>query len=244
MTALIQFRQQMTKMHGEYDQVLPAHMDVGRLERMVFNAVQGAEKRNGGNYLLEADRRSLLASVMTAAVLGLEPDGVTGQGYLVPFKGKVQFIVGYGGYVSLAANSGILLEGRIVHEGDIFSYQYGSDPQVNHAPAQGLDIDKRGRLTAAYAVARSNNLPTTFHVMELADILKVRDSSKGYQSSKNLGRSSPWDTDFPAMARKTPLRWLGKNMPLTVQKAQALERALDAGRTAYLTPENVVLEEE
>lgn len=238
--ALVQFRGQMQKMQDQYAQVLPAHMTMDRLERMVFNAVQAAQKNNGSNALLEADRRSLLSSVMTAAVLGLEPDGVTGQGYLVPFKGKVQFIVGYGGYVTLAYNSGILLEGRVVYEGDIFSYQYGDDPKVNHAPAQGEEATKRGRLIAAYAVARSHHVPTTFHVTELDDILRVRDQSLGYKAAKKYNKQTVWDTDFPAMARKTPLRWLGKNMPLNVQKAQALESAFDRGQNAYITPDNTV----
>lgn len=238
--ALVQFRGQMEKMHDQYSQVLPEHMSMHRLERMVFNAVQSAQKNNGSNPLLESDRRSLLSSVMTAAVLGLEPDGVTGQGYLVPFKGKVQFIVGYGGYVTLAYNAGILLEGRVVYERDIFSYQYGDDPKLNHAPAQGDEAKNRGRLVAAYACARSHHVPTTFHVTELDDILRVRDQSLGYKAAKQYNKSTVWDTDFPAMARKTPLRWLGKNMPLNVQRAQALESAFDRGRNAYIAPDATI----
>jgi RecT family len=32
---------------------------------------------------------------MSAACLGLEVDGVTGQAYLLPFKGKAQLVIGY-----------------------------------------------------------------------------------------------------------------------------------------------------
>ena len=241
-SAIVQFRSQMVKMREEYSQVLPPHMTVDRLNRVVFTAVSAAQKRDGSNPLLEADRRSLLASVMTSAVLGLEPDGVTGQGYLVPFAGRVQFIPGYGGYITLAHNSRILLEGRLVFENDQFSYQYGLNPICNHAPAQRGQ--ERGRIVAAYAVARSDVVPSTFHVAELPDILKIRDRSKGYIYAKRNGKleDNVWHANFDAMARKTPIRAIGKNMPLNVQRAQALEDAHDRGKLAYIAPDDTISE--
>src|SRR4051812_4160293 len=38
--------------------------------------------------LYDADRQSIFNAAMSAACLGLEVDGVTGQAFLIPFKGK------------------------------------------------------------------------------------------------------------------------------------------------------------
>lgn len=241
-TNLPAFRQQMDKMAVEFGRVLPPHLTSDRLYRTTLNAVQQAQKANGKNALLEADRTSLLSAVMTSAVLGLEPDGVTGQGYLVPFKGKVQFIPGYKGLITLAFNSGFALEGHLVHENDMFSQQKGTDPKINHAPPSlGQD---RGGIIGAYATARSNNVPAVSVVMDINDILKVRDRSAGYQSSKKFNYKSTWDTEFEGMARKTPIRRLGGNLPLNVQRAIALEQSFDEGKTASIDPEGTVVQDD
>ena len=239
--ALVTFRSQMDKMSIEFEKALPSHLTADRLYRTTINAVQAAQKSGGRNYLLDAARNSLIAAVMTSAVLGLEPDGVTGQGYLVPFKGRVQFIPGYKGLISLAFNSGFALTGTIIREHDMFSYQEGSDPHIRHAPAFNAD---RGEIVGAYAVARSSSAPHVQTVLDMAQILKVRDASAGYKSAKAKGYSSTWVDDFEAMVRKTPIRRLGGNLPLNVQKAMALETQHDLGKVASITPEGSIVQED
>jgi len=238
---LVTFRTQMDKMTVEFAKALPPHLTADRLYRTTINAVQAAQKGSGRNSLLEADRNSLIAAIMTSAVLGLEPDGVTGQGYLIPFKGKVQFIPGYKGLISLAFNSGFTLTGTIIREHDSFTYQEGSDPWVRHAPAFNAD---RGSLVGAYAVARSSTAPHVQTIMGMDELIKARDGSSGYQFAKSKGYRSPWIDDFEAMCRKTPIRRLGGNLPLNVQKAMALETQHDLGNVANVTAEGVVVQED
>jgi phage RecT family recombinase len=69
----------------------------------------------------------LFNSAMSAAVLGLEVDGVTGQAYLIPFAGKAQLVIGYKGFNTLAARSGITITGAVVREGDEFDFELGSN---------------------------------------------------------------------------------------------------------------------
>lgn len=214
------FRGQLGRLHGEFAAALPQHVTPDRLVRTTMNAIQAAQKPNGKNMLLEADRMSLLSAVMTSAVLGLEPDGVTGQGYLLPFKGKVQFIPGYKGLITLAFNAGFAVEAHAVYENDIFSYQYGLDPKCNHAPAQSSS--KRGEMVATYATARSNVVPPMFRVLEMEDILAIRNGSSGY---RGMGNSSPWATNFPAMAMKSAVRALASRLPLVTD--DRLHRALN-----------------
>lgn len=240
-TALVTFRSQMDKMSIEFEKALPSHLTADRLYRTTINAVQAAQKSGGRNHLLEADRNSLIAAIMTSAVLGLEPDGVTGQGYLVPFKGKVQFIPGYKGLISLAFNSGFALTGTIIRANDTFSYQEGSDPHIRHAPAFNAD---RGAIVGAYAVARSSSAPHVQTIMGMDELLKARDGSSGYQFAKSKGYKSPWIDDLEAMCRKTPIRRLGGNLPLNVQKAMALEQQHDLGNVATITPEGSIVQED
>jgi recombination protein RecT len=219
------FRHQLDRMSDEFRKVLPPHMTPDKLYRTVITSVQNQPK------LLEADRNTLFSAVMTGAALGLEMDGVTGQGYLVPYKGKVAFVPGYKGYVTLALNSGYALEGHVVYEGDAFTYQYGTNPLIRHAPARVASGEERGGVVAAYATARSNNSPTIMRVIELPDLIAVRNASAGY---KGMGNRSPWVTSFEAMCRKTAIRQLGANLPLNVQRLSMLDSAFEAGGRAEI----------
>lgn len=209
---------ELRRMQPQFERVLPAHLPSERLMRTILNAVTVNPR------LLEADRRSLWRAAMTSAVLGLEPDAVMGQGYLVPFKGKVQFLPGYRGLVTLALNSGYLVEGRVVRKRDHFDYEYGLVPRLSHKPDASGAIGEDNPIVGAYATARSNVNPPTFDVMMLEAILRVRDRSESY---KNNAQRSPWSTDFEAMCRKTPIRQLASHLPLTVQKAVALESTFE-----------------
>ena len=73
-------RQQLEKMMPQMKMALPAHLTPERLLRVTMTAVQNNPK------LLDCDRKSFFAAIMTSAQLGLEPDGVMGQAYLIPFS--------------------------------------------------------------------------------------------------------------------------------------------------------------
>lgn len=223
------FRHQLDKMAVEFDKVLPPHMTPDKLMRTVITSVQNNPK------LLDADRNTLFSSIMTGAALGLELDGVTGQGYLVPFKGRVTFVPGYKGYITLALNSGVMLEGYVVHENDVFEYRYGTSPMIHHEPNRA----DPGNIAAAYATARSNHAPTAMRVMEMPALFEIRNNSAGF---KGMGQKSPWVTNFEAMCRKTAIRGLGANLPLNVQRLAMLDQAYDDGELKAITPAGDVVD--
>lgn len=229
-TAIDVVRKELNVMMPEFAQVLPPHLPVERLGRSIISACSINPR------LLDCDRRSLWRAAMTAAVLGIEPDGVTGQGYFVPFKGKVQFIPGYKGIITLAANWGYLVRGHVVRKADKFRAVLGTDEHVEHEPALDAPMDAAiNPIIGAYATARHRTMPAAIEYMPLELIMRARDRSQGYQAAKRGGASSPWDTDFAEMARKTPVRQLGDQLPLSVQRALALERAHDQGKVAHAT---------
>src|SRR5215813_14331057 len=97
---LMLFENGLKELSPMFADVLAATMPV---ERFVRTVVVSCEKNP---LLLGANRQSLYNAAMTFAVLGLEVDGVTGQGFLVPFKKVVQPIIGYKGYNTLGARAG------------------------------------------------------------------------------------------------------------------------------------------
>lgn len=206
---------------------LPKHLTPERLCRVAMTAIQNTPA------LLNCDRTSLFAAIFTCAQLGLEPDGVLGQAYLVPFKGKVQFIPGYRGLLSLARNSGEVrsIQAQEVCAKDRFEYAYGLDPKLVHVPATG----ERGEVVAFYAVAHFVNGGSHFEVMTRAQVEAIRDKSQGYVAFKaGKIKETPWESNFVEMGRKTAIRRIAKYLPMNVQKAAAIADAFDSGRHAEL----------
>ena len=64
----------------EIQKAAPKHIDPQRLIRVALTACIQNPK------LLDCTRESLMRSLLQAAQLGLEPDGLLGQAYLIPFE--------------------------------------------------------------------------------------------------------------------------------------------------------------
>lgn len=213
----------------KFASVLPSHIKPERLFRSVLIAAQ--QNPN----ILRCTQESILSSALRAAELGLDcSGGFRGEGYLIPFKDKCEFVPGYKGLINLARNAGDYIEfyADVVRANDHFVVRKGSDPKLEHEPLMGTD-EERGQRLFAYAVARTREGSTQWDYMPWADILKIRDRSNGwksYKKKKDAGewaKDNPWDTDEDEMAKKTVLRRLVKLLPLSSDKAKALARAIE-----------------
>lgn len=204
-TLLIKSKTQLTM-------ALPRHLSADRMLRIAMTSIRRTPK------LLNCNQQSLLGAVMQAAQLGLEPDGVLGMAYLVPFKDEVQLLIGYKGLLDLARRSGQLstICARVVYAKDQFDYNYGLEDKLEHIPAR--EKGTPDEIVAAYAVAKLKDGGTQVEVMERWQIDEIRERSR----SKDDG---PWITDFAEMAKKTVLRRLCKMLPASVELARAV--ALD-----------------
>lgn len=223
---LVLLERQLVPLSPHFSQVLPKTLPVERLIRTIVISAQRLPK------LLECDRQSLFNAAMSAACLGLEVDGVTGQAYLIPFKGRAQLVVGYKGYNTLAARSGITITGAVVREGDEFDYQLGSAAFVRHKPK-----GSKGKITHAWACAQSIDRPAVVEVLDIDELMAVKGKSPGAARS-----DSPWNDlsiGFPAMCQKTAKRRLARSMPLNVmQQAARMDEAVDEqGKPAWISPD-------
>jgi recombination protein RecT len=203
---------------------LPKHLDADRMLRVALTAIQRNPK------LLECSQVSLLASIMQSAQLGLEPDGVLGEAYLIPFGKQVQFIPGYKGLMKLARNSREIstIFASEVYQKDLFSFAYGLDPKLDHVPS---DQEDPGPIIAFYAVSKLKDGGSQFVVMWKRQVDGIRNKSAGYIAAKKYDKDSPWDTHYPEMGKKTVIRRLCKLLPSSVelQRAVALDELAEAG---------------
>jgi len=167
--------------------------------------------------LLKTQPTSFLACIVQSAQLGLDPSGITGEAYLVPYKDTCTFIIGYRGLLKLARRSGKIKEAaaHVVHEKDFFEYQYGLDSKLVHKPSTDADP---GRITYAYAYAKFTDGGQAFEVM-------TREQVDGIKSQSKAGSNGPWVTHFDEMARKTAFRRLAKWLPLEPEDYRAVEIA-------------------
>ncbi|MET7616983.1 recombinase RecT [Streptomyces sp. NPDC005408] len=210
--SLVQFVQQM---RPEIERALPAHLGgADRIARIALTELRRVE------HLAECTQESFAGALMTCAQLGLEPGGVSGEAYLLPFWSKkarayeVQLVLGYQGMIKLYWQHPLAagLDTHTVHEGDLFEYEYGLEPKLKHIPARG---NAKGQPSDYYAVARLTNGGSAFVVLDVEDVETIRKRSK----AKDFG---PWSTDYDAMARKTCVRQLFKLLPKSAELARAV----------------------
>jgi recombination protein RecT len=193
--------------------------------------------------LLECTPASIIKALRDAAELGLEPSGLMGSAYLVPYRNKqsgryeAQLIPGYRGLIDLARRSGelVTMEAHVVREKDTFEFEFGTMQHLTHRPWLNLTGEREtvldentgelgpGRLldagpyVAFYAFARLTSGETQFDVMTVPEVDAIRRRSKA-------GDDGPWVTDYVEMGRKTVVKRLVKFLPLS---ATDLTRALE-----------------
>lgn len=203
--------------------LLPAHISVDRMKALIRQTVT----RNPD--LLRATPASLLQALLTSVQLGLSPDGLLGEAYLIPFKNKggdttITFIPGYKGLVKLALRSGKIarIEAHVVYETDQFDFAMGTEPFITHrwGAEERKDSTMEG-ISHFYAVAFFTDDTKQFEVMTLEQVGGIMDRAK---ASKG-----PWVTDPVQMGRKTVVRRLCNILPLSqdLETALRLEAEMD-----------------
>lgn len=158
---------------------------------------------------------SIFLAAYDAATLGL-PVNKLGLAWLVPYSGKAQLQIGYRGYIHLVTQSGYVLDinSDTIHENDHFRYASGSKPFIEHYPL----LTNRGSIIGVYALAKLSNGLDKFVVMNKEQIDHVRSKSRA-------SGSSPWQTDYAEMAKKTAIKRLCKLLPYNVPSLEVVERA-------------------
>lgn len=228
---LVVFENTLRPLTPHFEQALAGVMPVERLMRTIMISIERNPK------LLKSDRQTVLNAAMSAACLGLEVDGITGQAFFVPFGGKAQLIVGYKGYNTLGARSGLTIQGEVVRDGDAFDYELGDRGFVRHKPKLG----NKAPIIAAWATASSLSRPSIVAVLGIDELMAVKAKSPAVKNNAD----TPWNEPtigFPAMCSKTVKRRLARSTPLNImQVAAALEEGFEErGKHTWIDPQKGV----
>src|SRR5688572_26822501 len=76
------FAKAIARMKPEMARALPKHVTADRMMRVILTTVRRTPE------LLMCSPESMLGAILQCSQLGLEPDGVLGQAYLIPFNNR------------------------------------------------------------------------------------------------------------------------------------------------------------
>ena len=176
---------------------------------------------NGSKQLQECDSRSITAAAGLAAVTGLSISPSLGQAYIVPYKGKAQFMVGWKGLVQLAHRTGkyTALNAGKVCEGEITG--------INPVTGEAILGEKTSDEVVGYVayMRLTNGFEKTLYMTRPEIEEHALKYSQSYAYDKKFGKkSSPWSTSFDAMASKTVLKRLLNNYGiLSTEMAEVIQ---------------------
>lgn len=202
----------------EIAQMLPEGMAADRFRRVVVQALV----RNPD--LWTCTPISVVSAIVESAQIGLEPTGVLGRAWMLPYGKEAKLIVGFRGYAELAWRADrILVKTGAVRQGDEFVYERGTNAFLRHVPATD-DADREANdanITDFWALYQLPDGRTEFEVMSRKAVERIRDKAKY--------RNPVWADHFGEMGRKTVLRRLLKTAPLSpeVQRVLAKDEEID-----------------
>ena len=207
-----------------------------RLLKLCINAVKKTPR------LLECDPQTVLGAMMTSAALGLEPNTVQQQAFLIPYKKRVklpngqwadafdcQFQIGARGFVTLAYRSPRIrsIEAEAIHAGDRFEQLAGSQSFLRYSKA----LVNRGDLVGAFSYVRLEDGGEVACVLPLEEIEKIRSKSetwralvRGVETAENdQARAkaqtkldeTPWVMWADDMAAKSAIKKHAKQLPVS-----------------------------
>ena len=183
--------------------VTSRYLNPERLLRLCVNAVKKTPK------LARCDSSSLLGSMMTSAALGLEPNTVTQQAFLIPYDNRrliegvwktvteCQFQIGYRGWITLADRAGYhRLQAQAIHAGDLFEHMQGSEVFLKYRKA----LKDRGAIIGSFCHTLREGLELCT-VLPLEEIHKIRGRSQTWRTLERALRAAQTSGDEGTIAK-------------------------------------------
>lgn len=199
--------------------------------------------------LQQCEAKTILSGSLLAESLGLAHSPQLGQYYLVPFKVKEKngvpqhydatFVLGYKGYIQLAARSGQYrhINAMEIKQGEL-AYYNPFDDEIELNPIQDFDERQKAETVGYYATFEYlNGFKKVLYwskkqMLQHADKYSPAFSAQAYEKLLNgdipqnelWKYSSFWYKDFDGMAKKTMLRQLiSKWGVMSTDMVQAME---------------------
>ena len=187
--------------------------DYGRSPEIIERFAEIVGKNNAGGYVQSAilavanndalqkcSPASIFSSALRAATVQLLCEPSLGQAYLVPFKGKATFLIGYKGLYQLALRTG---KYRYINVSPI--YEGETITEDRFSGLMSLGGGRKSDVVIGYIAGFK--LLSGFSKSLYMTIDEIHAHANEYSMSYNHS-SSPWKTHRPEMERKTVLRLL------------------------------------
>lgn len=171
---------------------------------------------NGNPQLRKAEPMSIIGAAMVAATMQLQVIPTLGQCYIIPYCRKAQFQVGYLGLLQLCQRSGQFKKilAAPVHEGEYISGDEFDEDYV---------FDKKQRKSDKIVGYMAKfELLNGFTKVAYWDVERVKAHATKFSQAYRSGYTSPWKSDFDAMAQKTVLKSILKYAPKSIEMQNAV----------------------
>lgn len=188
----------------------------------------------GSPQLRGCNPTTILGAAMVAATLDLPIVPTLGMAYIVPYKNQCQFQIGYKGLIELAERSGVFknIIDEAVYEGQLVRKNKFTGEYVFDEGAKKSDniIGYMARFDLTNGFSK-----TIYWSKE-----EVEAHAKRFSQAYGKGSSTPWKTDFDAMARKTVLKSLfAKYAPKSISYALQTAITFDQSVSAPKHTDNI-----
>lgn len=171
---------------------------------------------NGNPQLRKAEPMSIIGAAMVAATMQLQVIPTLGQCYIIPYGSKAQFQVGYLGLLQLCQRSGQFKKilAAPVHEGEYISGDEFDEDYV---------FDKKQRKSDKIVGYMAKfELLNGFTKVAYWNVDRVKAHATKFSQAYRSGYTSPWKSDFDAMAQKTVLKSILKYAPKSIEMQNAV----------------------
>ena len=227
-TATIQSLMNSPAVMSKISKCLGTEKKAAAYTRSVISIATGSPQLRGCN------PTTILGAAMVAATLDLPIVPTLGMAYFVPYKGQCQFQIGYKGLIELAERSGVfkniideaVYEGQLVRKNK-FTGEYVFDEDAKKS-------DKIIGYMARFDL--TNGFSKTIYWSKE----EVEAHAKKFSQAYSKGYSTPWKTDYDAMARKTVLKSLfAKYAPKSISYALQTAITFDQSVSAPKHTDNI-----
>lgn len=224
-------------------------------DRMISLCINAVKKTP---LLMQCDPNTVLGALMASAALGLEPNTVQQQAFLIPYKKRIkvgpgkndwadaydcQFQIGARGFVTLIYRSPEIkrLTAETVHEHDLFEHMQGSEAFLRFAKS----MRDRGDPIGAFSHVMLKSGEESACILPLDEIHKIRSKSETYNSlagkvaeentpyNRKRLDETPWVLWFDDMASKSAIKKHAKVLPISgggmLAAASELDNKADMG---------------
>lgn len=212
-----------------FDSFRNAFKDPKEADRVMAKEIEFTSQAMMANsYLIKcatSNPISLVNALKNVALTRSTLNPVLKQGYLVPFGGAITFMPSYMGLVDVLVNNGLVrkVEAHPVFDGEEFEIKHGTGGGIFHKPNPWGKREK-DNLLGVYYYAVLIDGTEMFDTLSKEEIEKIRKRAPSAKST------SPWDTDYVEMAKKSAIRRAFKMIPkngISEDKVKSLEAVFD-----------------